>query len=163
MQTGDLIFVKGKGPIDRGIEYFDHGPFSHVAMMMPYNTITESQYLVNTRDIANPYKPEEIVVVDLGLTDDERETLIHEHFKYLQRKYDLKQIAGIFLHDVLGLNTNKTWINKNELICSRYMAVLLNEIDYFKKRAYFEDVSMFTPNSMFPVVNKLRKLQPIMS
>jgi hypothetical protein len=162
MNTGDLIFVRGKGPVSETIEIVDGGPFSHVCMAMPYNTITESQYIVNTRDIPNPYKESEITVVDLGLTDEERQALVNLHFKYLPYKYDLKQDIGILLHKLFNcLQTDKTWVNKNELICSRYMVYLLNDIDYFKNHAYFYDTSYLTPNSLYTVLAKLKDTQPI--
>lgn len=162
MNIGDIIFVRGKGPVSELIEVVDGGPFSHVCMVMPYNTITESQYIVNTRDIPNPYKESEIVVVDLGLTDEERQALVNLHFKYLPCKYDLKQDIGILLHKLFSrLKTNKTWVNKNELICSRYMVRLLMEIDYFKNRDYFYDVMTLTPNPLSNVLTKLKDTQPI--
>jgi hypothetical protein len=162
MNIGDLIFVHGKGPVSETIELVDRGPFSHVAMVMPYNTITESQYLVNTRDIPNPYKESEITVVDLGLTDEERQALVNLHFKYLPYKYDLKQDIGILLHKIFSqLQTDKTWVNRNELICSRYMVYLLRDIRYFVKRGYFYDPTFLTPNKLYDLVCKLKDTQPL--
>lgn len=117
MKPGDLIFVHGKGPVSASIERIDGGPFSHVCMVMPYNTITESQYIVNTRDIPNPYEESEITVLYFGLTDEERQVLVYLHFKYLPNKYDLKQYIGILWHKIFGrLQINKNWVNRNEHI-----------------------------------------------
>lgn len=157
MKPGDLIFVKGKGPISELIEKIDGGPFSHVCMAMPFGTITESQYGVNTRDIPNPYSESEVVILDLGLTDEERQELVNIHFKYLPYKYDLKQDIGILLHKIFSqLQTNKTWVNKNMLICSRYIVYMLNGIHYFRNKGYFYDPTYLTPNPLFDTLSDLK-------
>lgn len=162
MNIGDIIFVRGKGPVSELIEVVDGGPFSHVCMVMPYNTITESQYIVNTRDIPNHYDEFEITVLNLGLTDEERQELVNLHFKYLSYKYDLKQDIGILFHKLFScLQTNKTWVNRNELICSSYMVNLLLGINYFKNRGYHYEVNYLTPNSLYKLLNKLKDTQPI--
>jgi hypothetical protein len=146
MNVGDVIFVHGNGPLSRSIEYFDGGPFSHVAIAMPHDCVLESQYFVNTRIIPNPY--DDVTVVPLSLTKEQQDALVVASFKYLEDKYDMRQIFGILLHDLFRLKTNDTWNSPRQLICSELVVDVLTDVGFFdaEEHAIFKDL---TPNALY--------------
>lgn len=143
---GDIIFVHGKGPISDAIEHLDKGPFSHVCIEMPHDCIFESQYVVNTRIMPNPYKESETTIVHLNLTKVQQDKIVYAAFKYLPYKYDIKQIEGDFLDDVFHLHTD--WNDPNKLICSEAAIDLLTDGAFFNASEH-EKLKSYTPNELY--------------
>jgi hypothetical protein len=162
-QIGDIGFVSGYSPMDILIEYFDKGKFNHVFIFLDENVetgnqrIIESQYFVNTRIIDNPYKESELTVLSMNLTDEQKQKLLQIAPTYLKDKYDLLQILGIFLHDILGVPTNITWNNKHKMICSELVVNLLYSVGYISDEDYKTLINT-TPNLLFTYLyNRLTK------
>lgn len=155
IKPGNIIFVHGNSLIDKGIEYFDKGFYSHVAIGMPSDCALESQYLVNTRIITNPYH-DNITVLDLGLTDEQIDKLVHSSFKYLEDKYDIKQIFGILISDLFkNIHTNVSWNDRKKKICSELVVDVLYDIGFFNYVEY-ESLVNTTPNKLYTSLkNKL--------
>lgn len=150
---GSIGFVHGSGLINRIIEFFDKGKFNHTFIFLDQDIndkqkIIESQYFVNTRIIDNPYKKSELTILKLDLTEGQQAKLLEIAPTYLKDKYDLLQIFGIFLHDILGLPTNIAWNNKHKLICSELVVDMLHEIGYISDFDFAKLVNT-TPNELY--------------
>lgn len=155
IKTGSLIFIHGKGLIPDAIEYFDKGSFSHVCFSFPSDTVFETQYLVNTRIISNPYSESEMTVVDLGLSNEQVNKLINVSFSYLKDKYDIKQLFGILLFDLFKVNTNSKWNDKHKLICSELVLDVLHDIGYLSTEQHISLINA-TPNILYKfLINKV--------
>lgn len=147
-QVGDIGFVAGRSFLDRVIEFFDNGNYNHCFIVMPKNSILESQYLTNTRIVASRFKNSEVTYLSLNLTDEQKDKLIHTSFTYLEDKYDIKQLFGILFHDLFYLNTNVTWNDKKKLICSELVVDVLHDIGYLTETEYGKLYGT-TPNLLF--------------
>lgn len=157
-QIGDIGFVHGHSLIDRTIEFFDNGLFNHTFVYLNNDKIVESQYFVNTRIIDNPYKDSELIILHLNLTDEQQKKLIQVVPTYLKDKYDLLQIFGIFIHDILNIPTNVTWNNKHRLICSELCVDVLHSIGYISDED-FKFLVNTTPNKLFIYLfNRLKQV-----
>jgi uncharacterized protein YycO len=117
MRAGDLIFVSGHDLLSNTIRWFDPGQFSHVAVALSDTHLIESQYLTNVRIAEMDYEDYEIV--DVGLSDSQRDQLVHLAIELVGKKYDYFFIIGLMFNE-------RGWNHPNELICTEVA------IDLFK-------------------------------
>lgn len=149
MRAGDIVFERGSTPISAIIKRLDSGEFSHVAIALSPNIILESQYGVNVR--ITPFYFKDYEVFDLGLTDEERDKVVHMGIELVGRHYDYAQVLGYFLRYVFGLNGYKRFNSPNNLICSELVDFILYSLGKIPKNVY---LGGRTPNELWRFLNK---------
>lgn len=130
IQTGDLIFEKGKGPVSTSIRKFTKSDYSHVAMVYNFPYIVHAHllggvYFDDISDIKNKF---DVYRIKDGLTDKEKQQLQEEMIKYLGYDYDLGQIFG-YLDMALFKGDNK-FNNPKEIICNELVERSYKKIGY---------------------------------
>lgn len=128
MQAGDVIFVKPKGFLSRMVAKIDGGPFSHVAMAVSATHIVEAQAF--TRSRITPITERDTVILDLGLSDQQRAYIKEYAIAATGKWYDYELIAGYFAKNVFKWNYKALWNSQNNLICSELVAGLLLLVKY---------------------------------
>lgn len=123
MRAGDVIFVKPSGLLSGLVAKIDGSPFSHVAMAVSETHIVEAQAF--TRSRITPITERETLILDLGLTDEQRDTIQDYAIAATGKWYDYSLIAGYFFRNVLKLDFKALWNSQNNLICSELVAGLL--------------------------------------
>lgn len=120
MQAGDIIFVKGKGFLSDAIRLFDNnGPFTHVAVAVSSDFIIEAQYSTKVQITKMTYT--DIEIVDLKLSEEERDKLVHLAIELVGKWYDYLYIVGLMFNE-------KEWRNPNSLICTEVAISLLKSL-----------------------------------
>lgn len=120
MRAGDVVFIRGKSLVSHVVRWFDPGSFSHVALAVSPTHIVEAEYNTKVRitKIDYPsYKTYE--VIDLGLTDKQRDKIVHDAIQMIGARYDYMQILGYVL------SPNTRWGSPNSFICSEIVYELL--------------------------------------
>lgn len=138
MQPGDIVFVRGTSFISKLIMKYDKGNFSHVAIAVSDTHVLEAQSYTKSRIVPIYFKDYE--VIDLGLTDEERQLVVDNSKLLVGRSYDYLQILSILFK--LKLN------NVNSLICSELVVLMLMELDIVDMDEYFELIN-YTPNQLY--------------
>lgn len=119
MKAGDIIFVRGHSIIDDAIRLFDEGPFSHVCVAVSETHIIEAQYSTKVQIAEMSYV--DIEIVDLKLTDEQRDQLVHLAIELVGKRYDYLEIIGLMFRE-------KDWRNPNTLICTEVAISLLKSL-----------------------------------
>lgn len=146
MQAGDIIFVKAKGWLSKTVTFFDKGAFSHVAVAISPTHIIEAQYYTKLRIVPFRFGEDEIEVIDLNLTQEERNKMVDVGIKLTGRWYDYPQIFGYVFRKIFKLEGRNLFNNPNNLICSELLYYLLLSIDKIKVNEHLEDM---TPNELY--------------
>lgn len=156
MKAGDIIFVEGTTLVSRLIQYFDdEGVYSHVAIAVSDTHIVEAQYGLNViyREFPDEYKY--YSVVDLHLTDEQRQEIRPKAFTLLDRKYDYFQIAGYLLKRIFKTKKNRLNSRRN-LICSELVYTVLRDTDTLNELGIKTlEGSDITPNQLFDLVKHI--------
>ncbi|MFC7392149.1 hypothetical protein [Scopulibacillus cellulosilyticus] len=153
-QAGDLIFVRGHGPISRLIEYFD-GKFSHVAIALSSHVILESQMFVNVRVAQMDFDDYE--VINLGLTDRQRDIIVHKGIDMVGKHYDYAQVIWQGVMDIFHLRGRNLLNSPNKLICSEILINLLLAIHWFRDPKDIKNIKDKTPNELYRLIKKQLK------
>lgn len=128
MQAGDVVFVKPSGPLSYLVAKIDGGDFSHVAMAVNETHIVEAQYFTKSRIV--PAYARDVLVMDLGLSDEQRRTIQQNAISITGRWYDYRLIVHYFLTNALQWDMKAIWNSQNNLICSELVAGLLLSVGY---------------------------------
>lgn len=128
MRAGDVVFVKPSGVLSYLVAKIDGGPYSHVAIAVSETHIIEAQYFTKSR--IWPVYAKNTLVLDLGLSDEQREALVHNAINMTGRWYDYRLIVTYFFRNVFKLNLKALWNSQNNLICSELVAVLLLSVGF---------------------------------
>lgn len=128
MRAGDVVFVKPSGWLSTLVAKIDGGPYSHVAIAVSETHIVEAQYF--TRSRIWPVYEKGTVVMDLGLTDAQREEIVKNAISITGKWYDYKLIVTYFFRNVFKWNMKALWNSQNNLICSELVAMLLLSIEF---------------------------------
>lgn len=144
MRAGDIVFVRGNSLISNAVRYFDKGEFSHVAIAVSSTHVLEAQYSTKVR--MTPFYFEDYEVVDLGLTDEERNRVVHLGVQQTGKWYDYSQIAWYILKKVFNLEGDNLLNSPNNLICSELVS---NILILLGKISVNERVVDFTPNELY--------------
>lgn len=118
MRAGDIVFVRGKSPIATLIRLFDKGSFSHVAVAVSETHIIEAEWDTKARIAKMEY--DDFEIIDLGLTDKQRDIIVHEGIDLVGMWYDYLQIVGYIFFKDMG--------SPKSLICSELAYILLNKV-----------------------------------
>ena len=140
MKPGDIVFVRGKGPISRIIRFYDKGDFSHVAIAVSRTHILEAQYYTKSR--IYPFYFDDYEILRLDFTDEERQEVIKMGIQLCGKWYDYSQILGYLL--------NKPRNNPNNLICSEMVATILSELGKLPASA----VINLKPNELYNLLKE---------
>lgn len=149
MRSGDIVFVRGKSPLSNLIRLFDHGQFSHVAICLSNNAVLEAQYFTKSRIVPFYFKDYEIV--QLNLTESQRERVKDLGLNLIGYYYDYGQILSYFLRGVWKGDL-KILNSPNNYICSELIGIILSDIGFVPKDKYMGNI---TPNELY---NYLREI-----
>lgn len=128
MQAGDVVFVRPSGLLSKLVAKIDGGPFSHVAMALNDTHIAEAQYFTKSR--ITPAYAHDVMIMDLGLSAQQRYEIQQNAITMTGRWYDFRLIVHYFYTNVLKWNAKAIWNSQNNLICSELVAGLLLSVDY---------------------------------
>lgn len=156
LNTGNIIFVQGKGIVSRIIRYFDKGDYSHVAIAVDYDYVIEAD--VDTKVSArffDPNKYSKITVIDLGLDESKSMHVINEALLLVGTKYDYLQLVWYGLRKLFNIKGKNKLNNPRNVICSELVFIVLSKagildelgIDY----KYYEGIDL-TPNELYDLV-----------
>lgn len=134
MKAGDVVFVRGKSIVSHAIRLFDPGEFSHVCVAVSPTHVVEAEYSTKVRIVPIEYK--DVEIVDLKLTDLQRDLLVHLAIQLVGKWYDFYTIFGIMFD-------KKDWNVKEALICTEVAAALLLGI------GFLEDEVSLKPNEFY--------------
>lgn len=145
MRAGDIVFESGTTPISKIIKWLDGGEFSHVGICVSDSGhLLESQYGVDTR--ITPFYFKDYEVVDLGLTDEERDKVVHLGIQLVGRHYDYLQIFGYLAKYLFGLKDIRKFNSPNNLICSELIDFILYSLGKVPVDIY---LGGRTPNELY--------------
>jgi len=151
MKTGDIVFVRGKSPISRFVKWFDGGPFSHVAIAVSSTHILEAQYY--TRSRITPFRFQDYEILDLGLTEEQRDQVQKLSIQLVGKWYDYSQIIGYVISRFFRKSRRNLFNSPNNLICSELIQVILQEIGW----NHVDIPKDVTPNQLYLLLEKAIK------
>jgi hypothetical protein len=128
MKAGDILFVRGEGIVSNLVRMFDKGEFSHTAIALSNDHILEAQYYTRSR-ITKIYF-DDYEIVDLGLTDEQRNESLKIAIDLTGEGYDYLQILGYLIKEKFN--------NPNNFICSEivvkflFQLGLVDDLDKYK-------------------------------
>jgi len=152
MKAGDIIFIRSNSITSKIIRIIDGGPYSHVAVAVSNTHILESLYFTKVRITEMEYKHFE--VIDLGLTKEQRDQIVHMGIELVGRWYDYLQVLWYFIDAFIKLNSKKIWNSKNNLICSELVYILLHGVGYLPEDTYFGNI---TPHELYYLLKGMVK------
>ncbi len=161
MRCGDIVFVAGKGFISDAIRFFDKGNFSHCGLAVSANGMLEAEYSHRVNVV--PFNPSNYIrheVIDLGLTELQRNRVREEASKLIGKKYDFTQIVWYVLKDLFNLKGNNRFNNPNNLICSELVYIVLEQSGILNDLGIdTEDIRGvdLTPNQLYDLVKFVSK------
>jgi hypothetical protein len=142
MNTGDIVFIRGKNWISKLIRFFDKGEFSHVAVFVSKNEIIEAQYTTEARIVPFTYKDYEVINMNMTTSQMEFVRILSKDIE--GTRYDLKQILLLFIKLVFGLGGLGKFNDMKQLACSELAGVFLMETGYGG-----EELIDMTPNELY--------------
>jgi hypothetical protein len=119
METGDIVFVRGNTWISKLIRFFDKGKFSHVALAVSTERITEAQYKTTVK--VKPLDYESYEVFPMSLSEEQKRQLLDSIRKYEGKRYDY----------FLAFSMATKWLrldNPNYLMCTELVMKVLQDI-----------------------------------
>lgn len=140
MKAGDLIFVRGHSLMDEIIRLFEPGPYTHVAVAVSPTRIIEAQY--NRRVGYSDFAYTDYTVVDLNLTDEQREKVVQAADGLVGEWYNYLELFGIMFN-------NEKWTMPKALICTQVAIKLLQGIKFIPNEDMFP---YFKPNEFYKFV-----------
>lgn len=148
MKTGDIVFIRGNSWISKLIRMLD-GEFSHLAIVLSdKGTVLEAQRFTKSRIV--PFYFDNYEIVDLGLSQEQRDKLLKLSVDLVGYRYDYKQILGILWSKLFK---TKRYNNPNNMICSELLVYLLFQLDWFDNPSEAEYLLDATPNEIYSYLN----------
>jgi uncharacterized protein YycO len=116
LSTGDIILVRGHGPIERAIEFATTSPYSHAAMMTHRGDLVESKEFHGVRTVpANSYNGDWYTVA----CDAETKRVAEEFaLAHLGQPYGWQDALDDGLRDLLHIRAGDTWRHWRHFDCS---------------------------------------------
>lgn len=159
-RAGDLIFVRGDSPLSWLIRYID-GQFSHVCIALSDRMVLEAKYWVNVRIAPMTYSDYE--VVNLNLTPEQRDEIVHAGIEYVGKRYDYSQLIWEGIMYLFRIKGKNRFNHPNKLICSEILIQLLLEINWFEDSSDIEFIMDKTPNELYRIILEQTKAEKISS
>lgn len=141
MQTGDIIFIRGKSFVSKAVKFFDKGEFSHVAIAIAPNEVLEASYTTKVRRTELTY--EDYEVTPMNLNAEERALVLQFAEEFEGRRYDFLSILLLLVKWVFGVTLKRVNTPKR-VICSElvaYLLIKLNKAD--------ESIVDYTPKELY--------------
>ena len=146
MKPGDIIFIRGNSLISKIIRFFDPGHFSHVVIAISENKVLEAQYgtkvHINEIDLTNKFYK----IIDIGLSDEERDKVVHLGIELIGKRYDYLQILGYIIRKFYKPFQSNFFNSPNNLICSELVYILLKRLGKIDEKTDLIDA---TPNELY--------------
>lgn len=156
MNTGNIVFVQGKGIISKLIRCIDKGEYSHVAIAVDYDYVIEAD--VDTKVACrffNPDKYSKITVMDLGLSEEEAMRVVEEALALVGTRYDYLQLVWYGLRKIFNLKGRNRLNNPKNVICSELVFIVLSKLGILDELGieynYLEGIDL-TPNELCDLV-----------
>jgi hypothetical protein len=149
MQVGDIVFVRGKSPLSLLIRFFD-GEFSHVGLVMPNNKILQSQYFTNVDII--PMKYNDYEIIDLGLTDNQRDKIVRLGKELVGSHYDYGAFLWEAVQAIFNFKGKNIWNHPDWFMCSEVLTYLLSHIGWFENPEQIKYLMDKTPNQLYSII-----------
>lgn len=153
MKAGDVVFLKPTGFIGWAITKIDGGPFSHVAIAVSETHIVEAQYHTKSR-IWPAYTGRSVTVMDLGLSDLQRNMIVHNAIAITGKWYDYRLLFHYFFTNALKFRFKAIWNSQNNLICSELVAGLLLSVDWEGAEGLVD--KNITPRELFEYLTRVQ-------
>lgn len=156
MKKGDIVFVQGKGIISRFIRLIDNGKFSHVAIAISESEVIEAD--VDTRVAIRTFDSSKytiIEVVDLGISQEQRDRVYYSALDMLGVKYDYFQLLWYGLRKLFNFKGDNKFNNPRHVICSELVFIVLEEIGVLEDLGIKEGLNRgidLTPNELYDLV-----------
>lgn len=148
MKAGDIIFSRSNGLISRIIRKIDgNSPWSHVSLCLSSKSILEAQYFTKSR--ITPFYFDDYEIVELDLTDDQRDLLTKLSVDMTGRWYNYRRIFVILFSYIFRRKLSDKWNNPNHMICSTILVYLLIQVGYFNNEKEAERMLDFTPHELY--------------
>jgi hypothetical protein len=141
MKAGDIVFVRGHGIIDKAIEFFDKGQFSHCAIAVSETEIVESQYGTRVKRVPMTYT--DIEIVSFPLTPEQQQKVINNAMKHIGQHYDILAIVWYVLTGKLSP------LRPNHEVCSELVTMVLTE------SGLWSGSEVITPNGLYKKLKTL--------
>ncbi len=151
LEVGDIVMFKPESFIGDVICKVTKSEYSHVAIALSDTLLLNSNRFIKSNVVELDYN-EEIhhIYRPIGITDIQKEKLLHEAYKYIDVRYDYIQIIGLFLRIVFNWNT--TLLNNlNKFICSE----IIDKVYYESGVARLDNKYMYniTPQELLEKYN----------
>lgn len=140
MRPGDIVFVRGHDVVSNIIRLFEPGPYTHVAVAISSTQIIEAQYATKVHIAEMDYN--DYTVIDLNLTDEQREKVPELATDLVGRWYNYLEILGILFNQ-------RKWTIPRALICTQVAMKILTELNVIPKQDMFPYLK---PNEFFKFV-----------
>lgn len=155
LKAGDIIFVRGSSPLSKIVRYFDKGRFSHVAIAVSETHIFEADWYTRATIREFHFQDNEYEIVDLGLTKEERDVIVHHSINLVGKWYDFPQIAWYIGKKLMNLKGRNKLNSPNMLICSEAVYLFLEETG---RIPCANDLNVdVTPNELYRQLTHLKK------
>lgn len=142
-RAGDVVFIRGKGPISSIIRLFDRGEFSHVAIFVSDTEIIEAEYSTRVRIVEFDYEDYEIV--PMNFTAEEALEIRNVAELLLGRWYDYFYVFVLWLRLAFGKTLGDKYVNDpKKMICSELVAYIL-----IHQGRGSEELLSYTPNELY--------------
>lgn len=138
IESGDIIFVKGKTVVSQFIKFFDKGKFSHVCIAITPHLVLEAQYGTKVRITPFRFKIEDCEIVKLPLNDRQKRLITNHATLFTGKKYDYLQLLSYIFK---GVDIDK----QNCYICSELVSLILSMVGY-EECEFEKDLS---PNQLY--------------
>jgi hypothetical protein len=137
METGDIIFFKGKSFISKIIQKLTGSPYTHVAIAISSDTILEADRFIKVR--LRSIRDHEVYCIMRypGLTKYQQSTIFAGGTSFIGAKYDYIHVLTWFVKLVLNKGGYGFIDNANRVYCSELIdrLYLLAGIDLVPDRA----------------------------
>ena len=157
MKAGDIVFSRSNGLISRIIRKVDgNSPWSHTSIILSEDgAILEAQYFTKSR--ITPFYFDDYEIIELDLTDDQRDLLTKLSVDMTGRWYNYRRIFVILLSYIFRRKLSDKWNNPNHMICSTILVYLLIQVGYFNDEKEAERMLEFTPHELYKYLQKKNK------
>jgi hypothetical protein len=146
IEIGSLLFVRGDSLISKLIEKIDGGSFSHVCIVLSEKgSILEAQRFTKSRIV--PIYFDDYEIINLNLTDDQKDKLVKLAVDLVGIRYDYKQVFCELIEKILKKELFPN--NPKNMMCSELVTYLLLQIGYLKSTDEIDKFLDFTPNELY--------------
>lgn len=149
MKAGDIVFVRGNSPLSDLVRFFDKGEFSHVAIAVSSTHVLEANWYMRVR--IREMKYEDIEIIDLGFTREERNKVVQDGIAFIGLYYDYFQIMGYILQKLFSLEGGNKFNSPKNLICSELIFMILVSMGS-KFNIAMEIGYDVTPNQLYEIL-----------